>query len=366
MQVKGGIQDIKDKQEIAEAQLQIAKLQVSKTNRDQQLQTDSAKRSSFCQPSCQGQSLVACPQELSALSPNIPPNIPAHNPSLTPVATAPVLPTQYVQTGVPSIQQPESSHAPPLMVPETTQTYHIPLSLLQQQPPSPLNQPYQFTFQSLALYQSYQQRPQHPIPQSPQLPEIHPPLGSVNPQAYHVFSHQAEEIYLPPQGNLKSSSTAAKSASLKQFFESATQESHGQSLNRPYSHFPSDHSQLANSYNSHNLYSYGASPASYGGSTAKTLYLSQSSSVVGSGSNHSRLPTAKILPRALPMASIVDNGSGPGDSGKRVPVDDVVDKVVAMGFRRDLVRASMRKLRANGQSVDLNMVLDKLMNGGEV
>lgn len=49
-----------------------------------------------------------------------------------------------------------------------------------------------------------------------------------------------------------------------------------------------------------------------------------------------------------------------------MPLDDVVDKVSSMGFSRDLVRATVRKLTENGQSVDLNVVLDKLMNDGEI
>jgi hypothetical protein len=35
-----------------------------------------------------------------------------------------------------------------------------------------------------------------------------------------------------------------------------------------------------------------------------------------------------------------------------------------MGFSKDQVRAVVRRLTENGQSVDLNIVLDKLMNGG--
>nr|XP_027102105.1 uncharacterized protein LOC113723037 [Coffea arabica] len=62
----------------------------------------------------------------------------------------------------------------------------------------------------------------------------------------------------------------------------------------------------------------------------------------------------------------VSGGSGSSGSGNRVPVDDVVDKVTNMGFPRDQVRATVRKLTENGQSVDLNVVLDKLMNDGEV
>lgn len=97
-----------------------------------------------------------------------------------------------------------------------------------------------------------------------------------------------------------------------------------------------------------------------------------SSGVQGGGSGYPQLPTARVLPHALPTASGPVGGSGPGSgsgssgSGNRVPIDDVVDKVTNMGFPRDLVRATVRKLTENGQSVDLNVVLDKLMNDGEV
>jgi hypothetical protein len=46
-----------------------------------------------------------------------------------------------------------------------------------------------------------------------------------------------------------------------------------------------------------------------------------------------------------------------------VPLDDVVEKVATMGFSREQVRATVRRLTENGQNVDLNVVLDKLMNG---
>lgn len=89
----------------------------------------------------------------------------------------------------------------------------------------------------------------------------------------------------------------------------------------------------------------------------------------GGGSGYPQLPTARILPQALPAASAVGGGSGSGGggggSGNRVPIDDVVDRVTNMGFPRDQVRATVRKLTENGQAVDLNVVLDKLMNDGD-
>lgn len=88
-----------------------------------------------------------------------------------------------------------------------------------------------------------------------------------------------------------------------------------------------------------------------------------SSSAPSGGGNYPRLPTAQILPQALPTAS---SSAGGSTAGNRVPIDDVVDKVATMGFSRDQVRATVRKLMDNGQSVDLNAVLDKLMNDGEI
>jgi len=66
------------------------------------------------------------------------------------------------------------------------------------------------------------------------------------------------------------------------------------------------------------------------------------------------------------MVSAVNSGGGSSSprSESRAPIDDVIDRVTTMGFPRDQVRATVRKLTENGQAVDLNVVLDKLMNEG--
>lgn len=88
-------------------------------------------------------------------------------------------------------------------------------------------------------------------------------------------------------------------------------------------------------------------------------FASSGPSSGGSG-NYGRLPTAQILPQAVPISSPSPSS---GSSGNRVPLDDVVEKVATMGFSREQVRATVRRLTENGQNVDLNVVLDKLMNG---
>nr|GEX83648.1 oleosin 18.2 kDa [Tanacetum cinerariifolium] len=48
-------------------------------------------------------------------------------------------------------------------------------------------------------------------------------------------------------------------------------------------------------------------------------------------------------------------------SVKKDLTEDVVDKVSVMGFPKAMVRETVKKLTATGQTVDLNVVLDKLM-----
>lgn len=112
-------------------------------------------------------------------------------------------------------------------------------------------------------------------------------------------------------------------------------------------------------------YPYSGSTVQYGsGYPLKSQQLASPSMGQSGGNGYPQLPTARILPQALPTASAVSSGSSSPRTGNRVPIDDVVDKVTNMGFPRDQVRATVRRLTENGQSVDLNVVLDKLMNGG--
>ncbi|XP_024364196.1 uncharacterized protein [Physcomitrium patens] len=71
-----------------------------------------------------------------------------------------------------------------------------------------------------------------------------------------------------------------------------------------------------------------------------------------------QLPTA----RSIQPSSLSTGGTAPV-AANRVSIDEVIDKVASMGFGRDQVRAIVRKLMENGTTVDLNVVLDKLMNG---
>ncbi|KAK3411355.1 hypothetical protein EUGRSUZ_I00119 [Eucalyptus grandis] len=106
---------------------------------------------------------------------------------------------------------------------------------------------------------------------------------------------------------------------------------------------------------------YGGAPQYGSSSPMKSQQHSQSG-----GIGYPQLPTARVLPHALPTASAVSGNSGSSGTGNRVPVDDVVDNVTSMGLTRDQIRGTVRRLTENGQPVDLNIVLDKLMNDSDV
>lgn len=43
-----------------------------------------------------------------------------------------------------------------------------------------------------------------------------------------------------------------------------------------------------------------------------------------------------------------------------MPIEKVIDDVAVMGFSREQVRGVLQELAAEGRSVDLNVVLDRL------
>ncbi|KAL5747147.1 hypothetical protein ACOSQ2_024444 [Xanthoceras sorbifolium] len=418
-EVEGGIKDLRDKQEIAEAKLQLAKLKVSKGNPQLGNQNSAAEAARQDLPFVPQQSYqlpahpVSCPQQPASLPSSIPQNLQHQNPLPAPVAIAPQFPTQLPQNVMPPISPqltPETSHqqyhmpstqqsqlSPPVLYqpkqpapPEiTNQEYHVTSTQQSQPPPPALHQSYQLTNQQYhmtpaqqsqppppapyqpyqptppAPYQPYQPTPEPPISQLSQPSQLHSPSSTVYAQAHSPLNHQPEEVsYLPSQSIQKSSQPPGGFLQPQQFYDDSTQQIHDQPPSRPYSEFPSGYWQPPEDSNSNNLYRYGASPFSSNTSNTKPLRSSPFPSVSRSEISTSQLPTAKILPQALPTASIVESGSPSGGSSNRVQVDEVVDKVVAMGFRRDSVRATVKKLTENGQSVDLNTVLDKLMNHG--
>ncbi|KAG6753111.1 hypothetical protein POTOM_043155 [Populus tomentosa] len=329
-QVQGGVQDLRDKQEIAEAQLLLAKLQMSKNN--QQVEKQNVTGQAYEAPSSVSQQshqllpiLGASPQLLSPTFSvtNILTQIhPRATAPATPVATAPQLPSQLLQnqTTAPPVPKQEPYNSLVVLTPDST--YHQ-----YQVPPAQQSQPLPYN------HQPYQPMPHFPQnSQLPQLPQVHPDSSTVNPQAHYPSSLHTEVPYSPPHSICQ---PPGRSPPLQQYNVGSTQQIYPQLPNRHYVESTLASLPAHAKTNIMDSYHYGASPCNNDNSSIK--------------------PSQPILsPPVL---------GGSGGSGNRIPVDDVVDKVATLGFGRDLVRATVRKLMENGQSVDLNTVLDKLMNG---
>lgn len=362
-EVQSGVHALKDKQLIFDSQLELAKVQVSKVDHQPEtqnsVQVDSVQQAASApQQSPQLLPPVNIPQSLPALPPpNAPPQ--PHQNLLPSVQLPPSvhLPPQVLQNQVPSIPQREPYFPPPGQTPEVpSQQYQS--SLSQQLHPPPAAQP----------HQPFQQASQPQFSQPPALPpQQHPSLASANPtQLQTPIGHHAEETpyasqNYPPSLRQPASQPPSGPPPPQQFY-GAPSHLYEPPSSRSSSGFPSGYAPPSGPSEP---FHYGGSPQ-YGSTSAVKPQLS-SAMAQGGGSGYPQLPTARVLPQALPTASGVGGGgSGSPGTGNRVPIDDVVDKVTSMGFPRDHVRATVRKLTENGQSVDLNIVLDKLMNEGEV
>ncbi|KAL6281071.1 hypothetical protein ACE6H2_017952 [Prunus campanulata] len=363
-EVEGGMQDLRDKQEISEAKLQLATLQMLKghqqlENQGSNVQTISTQEvlSSAPQQSHQPHSTpVACLQ-LSSFPPNVPPTQPHQN---LPPAPAAQVHTHSPQNQIPSVQQTDSNYSPPVLNPQPApQIYYMPQVQQSQPPPT-------------APYQYHPPAPHlSPTAQLQRLPQLHPPLNAVDPQAQSSSVHNPGETpYMlsqryPPSMHKPSNATGMALPTQQQYMGSF-QYTHDQSTRNHCSDLSAGHMEPVQHSTFDDFYSHEGSPSHNSGSKTKHSQILPASLDRSGGSSISRLPTAQVLPYAIPMASSMDKESSSGVTGNRIPIDNVIDEVVAMGFRRDIVRATVKKMTENGQSVDINVVLDKLMNNGEV
>ncbi|KAF2315882.1 hypothetical protein GH714_040677 [Hevea brasiliensis] len=349
LQVHGGIKDLRDKQEIAETQLRLAKLRMSKDDSQLEKQNNTIHSSlgtealsSVSQQSNQQLPVpVACPQQVPSLYSNIK-NLPLQNQPLTkPAAAAQQFPT------------PAASHLPTISATAPLPSQFVP-SVPQQEtyyPPLPVSTPgtshQKYVIPTQQSHPPYSHRPYQPPRHLPlnshlsQLPQVQSSFTVVNPQ---FRSHHPEEVpFVPSQAIHRSSQPHDRPLSPQLFNIGSTDQptnlhhSECTSANPP----PQGYTNIVD-FNRYNTPTHNCS------STMKSIQPSPSPSVSTGEIGFSHLPTARILPHAIPTASSVDSGSSSGEGGNRMPVDDVVDKVVAMGFRRDLVRATVRKLTENG------------------
>lgn len=372
-EVQSGILVLKDKQEMLEAQMQHGKLQGSKVDQPSESrstvhteavhQSASASLQSHIQhpspPVTFPQSVPPLPSTIAppALQQNLSPatqqNLPAAPQQNLPPAVQ--LPNQFLQSQNPTVSQRDPYHPIPGQTQDVpSQQYPVPPTQQSQAPPpAPPHQPYQPTPPP-----SYSQPPQPQYSQPPQLPLSQSSLGHLPEETAYMPSQN-----YPPNLRQPASQTPSVSPPSQTYYGAPPSHLYESPPSRPNSGFPTGYGTHSGPNEPH---PYGGPPSQYvSGSTIKPQQHS-SAMMHSGGSGYLQLPSARVLPQSIPSASGASGGPGSPGTGNRVPIDDVVAKVASMGFPRDHVRATVQKMTENGQSVDLNKVLDKLMSDGEV
>nr|CAB3504406.1 unnamed protein product [Digitaria exilis] len=377
-EVQAGVQILRDKQEIVETQLQLAKLQTPKTDTQSSENIGSGQAASQQQPVATSQ--VAIQPQHQVLTPSQPPalpSLPAPNAPLPPSTLQnqpqPQFPSHIQHSQLPSVPSVAPAPSVPALPREAyyassaqpTETMHqqhqAPLVPQPQAPPAPPQQ-----YQSPSQFSQYSQPPQAsnvspstplapPAPQQPDETMAYAPpqnyAPNAPPQNYAPNTRPPSPYMQPPSG--------APPPYYGQQNPSMYEAPAGRPNPGPPSSYGSGGYGPQGGGGFSDSYGYTGSP-SHRGNTGMKPSSPFAPSSGGSGSYGSgRLPTAQILPQAVPISSSSTSTS----SGNRVPLDDVVEKVATMGFSREQVRATVRRLTENGQNVDLNVVLDKLMNG---
>ncbi|PHT57118.1 hypothetical protein CQW23_05604 [Capsicum baccatum] len=323
-EVQDGVQVIRDKQEIMDDQLQLMKSQTPKF--EQQTEAHNTTHTDSSHPiasaplhSHQQFPPVALTQPSSTLAPpNFPPPLPQQNLPYQPAA-------QQHQTPPPAVRQ---QHQP------------VPQPNYSQPPPPQHSQPH-LLHSSVNPSQPQQLLVDHHREETPFVPsQTYPPPSIRQPPYPSSGAPPSQQLYATP---------------LNMFEPASGRPGPGYSGVYGPSSVPGE------------PYPYSSSPGRYGsGSSMKPPQASLPAMGQSGSSGYQQIPTARILPQALPTASAVSSGPSSPGIGNRVLIDDVVDKVTLMGFPSNQVRATVRRLTESGQAVDLNTVLDKLMNDGEV
>lgn len=362
-EVQTGVQILRDKQEIAEAHSQLMKLQLSKSN----------SSISQAKPMDTPQNVVSTtsyppaapapnpPEQMFSVSSSLPPQQ-----TISPIQTSPSTGSQYPHPSTQILPNEPSFQLPVQQSAVASHPYQAPPNFQQVPPPSLPSLPY--SQQSQPLHSSSQPVPPHVPPpygqseRSPQVSVHSVPHSQGTPLPSNRYGQ--EPSYMPtnyggpnphqqlPQASPPPQSSQHFSGGQQMYEPSMARTVSGRSL-APMSYGPSPPGLNNND------------PQSYNGPIYRVPQPVPSAPSGGSG--YSQLPTAQPVQHSLPVAtSVRGSSSASSAAGNKVAVDEIIDKVSAMGFSRGQVTSTIQRLRENGQQIDLNVVLDKLMNDGAI
>ncbi|XP_073026120.1 uncharacterized protein [Primulina eburnea] len=383
-EVHRSVQILRDKQELADTQKELAKLQLAQKdstsaarNEEKPSPLASEEKKNENSSDVKSMQLALVPHQVIP-----PPSLPARpveyqQPSMAP----PSMPSQTMPQS-----QGQAYYLPPQMnnqpVPShPSQTQYIPaqaqlqdFSRMSPQPTqSQVNQGPQV--QSLAPYQQQWPQPQpqpQPQQQQQQQPQhVQPPQQPVMQTQIRSSSPAIYSSYLPNQSNQSPADMIPNNMPVQMSYAGATQPGSVGPDALPYGYGAAGR-PIQPQPSSQNL---------------KTGYVSQSGDVfMNSGSRpalppgapymmfdgeggraHHALPQPHFQQGAYPPSSIPLNAQRiPGtnmvvpQSTRNHPYNELIEKLVSMGYRGDHVVGVIQRLEESGQPVDFNAVLDRL------
>lgn len=370
-EVERGVQAMRDKQELHEAQATLAKLSAHKTE----------------EPSTPSSSQTAAPQEAVPKSqPPAPvavqaPTIPEPAPVQTaPQSAAPATP-QYAAPATPQYAAPATPQyagsAPVLAASQAPQAYYAapgvamqPLVPLQQQMLQP-----QSSAPGAPLAPPQHAAPAHPASMPGGGSPIAPPPPAPQPQAMaappQALPAESPTYHAPPAYGLQSQQSA--SGPVSGYAQYTQQGPPPPSSGPPYARPVPPPSNMALPPQGPTL-GYAPPPPqqmpqappqpNYGAPPQGPNYgLPQPGYPVVPPSAPARTPFSRPGPPIAPPPQ----PSGQGDPGSRastrsVPLEQIISDISNMGFERHQIMAVIDNLQKSGQSMDLNVILDRLTN----
>ncbi|KAL0559972.1 hypothetical protein IC582_000358 [Cucumis melo] len=358
-EVHRSVQIIRDKQELAETQKDLAKLQVSQKepSSSNHSQSNEERASSVASDSKKKENPSEIHNQQLALA--LPHQIvPQQNPITPPSAALPQnMPQQqqsyYISQSQLPGQPPHIQHAQSQYISSDSQhrasqpqdVSQMSNPQLSQTPPQPFNQ-YQ---QQWAQPPSQQPQP----PQQPSMQQIRPPPPSVYPSTY------------PPNQPTSMPETLPSSMPMQMSFPSIPQPGSSRVDAGPYGYAPGSGGsapqqppQVKNAYGPPTGEGYMPPGQQSGG--AYMMYDRESGRPPHhppqqAHFNQSGYPLANAPHQVPPQAP-----AGPHVSARNPSHSHLIEKLVGMGFRGDHVASIIQRMEDSGQPVDFNAVLDRL------
>ncbi|KAL8088181.1 uncharacterized protein LOC141697314 [Apium graveolens] len=375
-EVHRSVQILRDKQELAETQKELAKIQLVQESNSSVHSQQSEERASppISDPrkndstsDMHGQQLaLALPNQVSSQ-----PSLPArHVEQRQPhISQQPTMPPQGVMLSQGYYLHPvQLSNMPSQM--QQTQGQYLPSDSQYRTPPQPTQPQVNQTQQNHSLSQYQQQWSQQPSQQGQleQQTSLQPHIRPSSPATYSP--------YMPGQaGNPSAPETLPNSMPMKMTYSGISQpiSSHAESVSYgyvgvsrpvqqqqqqqqpqppPHQHLKTTFgAQLGDGYvtsGSHQTQSPGNAYMMYNVGSGTQLQLPQSHTQQSSYPQNPQSPTATNLMVRPPQIM------------RNHPYSELFEKLVSMGFRGDQVASVIQRMEENGQLVDFNAVLDRL------